>query len=72
MPLAAPFDERGAAKQLQVARAIGERKAGPAGQVVDAALALSEMLQDFEAMGVSERLRDLREAGKYVLFRTHA
>jgi hypothetical protein len=39
-------------------------------RVFDAALALPEMFQDFEAMGVSERLRDLREAGKYVLFRT--
>jgi hypothetical protein len=53
---------------LQVARAIGQREADPGGQVFDAALALPEMFQDFEAMGVSERLRDRREAGKYVLF----
>jgi hypothetical protein len=36
--------------------------------VLDAALALPEMLQDFEAIGVAERLGNLGKAGKDLLF----
>jgi hypothetical protein len=48
LAIASAFDERGAAKQLQMARAIGHGEADPAGQVFDAALALPEMFQVFD------------------------
>ena len=48
----------------------GQARAG--GKVLDAPLALAEMFEQFEPMGVAERLRDLGEAGEYALFRTEA
>jgi hypothetical protein len=42
------------------------------GEVFDAAFPLAEALQQFQAMRVTERLGDLREAGEHRLFRTWA
>ena len=55
-----------------MARCVRQRQAGSGRQILDAALALAEMFEQFETMRVTERLRDLGEAGEYVLFRTHA
>jgi len=40
--------------------------------MLDAALALPEMLEQFEPMRMTERLRDLGKAGEHLLLRTHA
>jgi hypothetical protein len=66
------LDERRAAEKLQVPGGIRDGQPGPGGQVVDAPLALAKMLEQFEAMGVTERLRYVGETGEYLLFRTHA
>jgi hypothetical protein len=51
---------------------VGESEARAFGQILDAALALPEMFEQFEPMRMSERLRDLGETGEYLLFRTDA
>jgi len=57
-PLAGGRDQPGAAQQLQVPGGIGEGQSGPFGKGLHAVLALPEMLQEFDAMGVAEPLRD--------------
>mgnify|MGYP006361817483 CR=1 FL=1 len=47
------------AQDLQMPRSIGEGQAGPGGQILDAALALGEVLQQFKAVRMTKRL--LRE-----------
>jgi len=42
------------------------------GEVLHVTLTLAKMLQQFEAMGMAERLRNLGEAGEYVLFGAEA
>jgi hypothetical protein len=77
-PIEDPFtvspalDERCAAEKLQMPGGVRDGQPGPGSQVVDAPLALAEMLEQFEAMGVTERLRYVGETGEYLLFRTHA
>ena len=55
-----------------MAGTIGERDPGAGREVFDTALALAEMFQQFEPMGVAERLGDLGKTGKDTLFRTKA
>ena len=50
--------------------AIVEPRAG--GKAFDAPLALAEMFEQFEPMGMTERLGDLGETGEYALFGTGA
>jgi hypothetical protein len=50
---------------------VGEGQARPRRQILDAALALPEVFEQLQAMRMAERLRDLREARKYVLFWAH-
>ncbi len=47
---------------------VGEGEAGPARQLLDAALALPKVFEQFETMRMAERVRDLGEASEYVLF----
>ena len=72
LPLTSSLDERGAAKKLQVPGCVRHRQSRPGGEVFDAALALAEMFEQFEPMGMTERLGDLGETGEYALFRTEA
>ena len=51
---------------------IGEGEARAGRQILDAALALPEMFEQFEPMRMAERLGDLGEACKNLLFRTRA
>ena len=51
---------------------IGEGEVRTGRQILDAALALPEMFEQLQPMRMAERLRDLGEAGKYLLFWTHA
>jgi hypothetical protein len=55
-----------------VARTIRERDPGAGREVIDAALALAEMLQQFKPMRVTERLRDLGKTGEDALLWTEA
>ena len=59
LAVAAALDERGAAEKLQVSGCIGEGEARTGRQMIDAALALSEMFKQFEPMRVGERMGDL-------------
>ena len=72
LAVAAALDERGAAEKLQVSRCIGEGEARTGRQILDAALALSEMFEQFEPMRVGKRMGDLGETLKNPLFRTHS
>ena len=72
LPVTPPLDEGRAAKKLQMPGGIREGQAGPVGKVLDAALALAEMLEQFKAMRMPERPSDLGETGKDVLFRAPA
>ena len=47
---------------------VRQRQAGPRGKILHTALALAEMLQQFEAMSMADRPRDFRETGEYLLF----
>ena len=47
---------------------IGVGEARPGRQILDAALALPEMFEQFEPMGMGERVGDLRETCKNLLF----
>ena len=51
-------------------RGVRECEARPGREVFDTPLALPEMFQQFEPMGMTERLRDLGKAGEDALFRT--
>ena len=66
------LDERGATKKLQVSGCVRHCQSGPAGEVFDAPLPLTEMFEQFEPMGVTERLGDLGEADEHALFGTEA
>src|SRR5215472_2046690 len=72
LAVAAAFYKRGAAEKLQMAGLIGESEARPGRQILDAALALSEMLEQFEPVRMGKRVSDLRETRKNLLFRPSA
>jgi hypothetical protein len=57
---------------LEMLRSISNRQAGSIGKNFDAALALSELLQQLKAMGMPQRFRDSSELSKQSLFRTLA
>jgi len=67
-----PLDECSPTKKLQVAGRVRHSQTRPGRKLFDAPLALSQMFEQFEPMGVAERLRDLCEAGKDALFGTEA
>jgi len=69
---AAALDERGAAEKLQMPGRVGNSEARACGQILDAALALPEMFEQFEPMRVRKRVGDLRKTRKNLLFWTHA
>jgi hypothetical protein len=69
--LSPALHERGAPKELQVARRVRHRQPRPRSEFLDAALSLAEMFEQFEPMRMPEGLRDLGKAGEYPLFRTH-
>jgi hypothetical protein len=50
-----------------VAGSIGEGQAGPGGKVLHAALALAHVFKEFQPMRMTERLRDLCQAGEHGL-----
>ena len=70
--LASSLNERRAAKKLQVPGCVRHGQTGSGSEVFDAPLALAEMFEQFEAMGVPERLCDLGETDEDALFRTEA
>jgi len=70
--LASTLNEGRAAKKLQVPGCVRHGQPGPGGEVFDAPLALAEMFEQFEAMGVPERLSDLGKTDEDALFRTEA
>jgi hypothetical protein len=72
LPFTPSFDKGRAAKKLQVPRCVRHHQPRPGGEVFDAPLALAKMFEQFEAMGVAERLGDLGEAGEHALFGTRA
>ena len=51
---------------------VGDFQTGVPGKALHAMLTLAELLEQFEAMGMAERLRNLGEAGEYVLFGAEA
>jgi hypothetical protein len=51
---------------------IGEGEARTSRQILDAALALPEVFEQFEPMRVRKRVGDLRKTCKNLLFRTRA
>jgi hypothetical protein len=72
LPLSPAAHQARAAQKLKVSGRVGERQTGAGGKALHAALPLAEMLQQFEAMGMAERLRNLGEAREYVLFGAEA
>ena len=50
---------------------IGEGEARASRQILDAALALPEMFEQFEPMRMGKRVGNLGETYKNLLFRTH-
>jgi hypothetical protein len=72
--LAAPFclDEARAPQNLQVTRCVCEAEAGPSGKHFNAPLALSNMLDQFDPVGVTERLGYPGEAGEDLLLGSDA
>ena len=60
------------AQQLQVAGTIGERDPDAGREVFNAGLALAEMFEHFDTVGMPEPLRDRRETSEDMLFRTEA
>ena len=65
----AALDKRSAAEKLQMSGCVGKGEARAGRQLLDAALALSEMFEQFEPMRMGERVSDLRETCKNLLFR---
>jgi len=55
-----------------VAGTIGERDPDAGREVFNAALALAEMFEHFDTVGMPEPLRDRRETSEDMLFRTEA
>src|SRR6516165_4616463 len=74
VPLAvtSPVDKCSPTKKLQVAGRVRHSQIRPSRKLFDAPLALSQMFEQFEPMGVAERLRDLCEASEDALFGTEA
>ncbi len=72
LAVASALYERRAAKKLQMSGCIGEGEARTGRQILDAALALPEMFEQFEPMSMGKRMSDLRKTCKNLLFRTHA
>ena len=72
LAVATAFYKRGAAEKLQMAGRIGEGEARPGRQILDATLALPEMLEQFEPVRMGKRVSDLRETRKNLLFRPGA
>ncbi len=64
--------ENGATSKLKVSGGVGDGQTGAPGKILDATLTLAEMLEQFEAMGMAERLRNLGEVGEDVLFGAEA
>jgi len=71
-PFAPALHQARAAQKLKVSGSVGDRQTGAPGKVLHATLTLAEMLEQFEAMGMAERLRNPGEAGEYVLFGAEA
>jgi hypothetical protein len=69
---ASALDKCSAAEKLQMSGSIGEGEARAGCQILDAALALSEMFEQFKPMRVGQRMGDLRKTRKNLLFWTHA
>ena len=69
LTVATTLDKGRTAEKLQMPRGIGEGEAGAGRQILDAALALPEMFEQFEPMRMGERVGDLRETCKNLLFR---
>jgi hypothetical protein len=69
LPLAPRSHDARAPHLLQVLRRVGDGKAGARRRHFDAALALRQLLQNFQPMRVSERLGDRRELGEQRRFR---
>ena len=72
LAVAAALYKRSTAEELQVSRCIGEGEGRTARQILDAALALSEMFEQFKPMRMSKRMGDLGETLKNLLFRAHS
>jgi len=72
LAVATAFDKRSTAKKLQMTGGISEREARTGRQILDAALALPEMFEQFEPMRMGKRVSDLRETRKNLLFRPGA
>jgi hypothetical protein len=66
------IDEARAPKDLKMSRRVGEAQIGPRGKFLDAAHALGDVLEQFQPVGVAERLGHFGEAGEYPLFRSGA
>ena len=69
LTVATALDKGSTAEKLQMPGGIGEGEAGADRQILDAALALPEMFEQFEPMRMGERVGDLRETCKNLLFR---
>ena len=63
-------DEAGAPELLEVLRGVGDRQPDPLGQRLDAALALRQMLEQLEPVGMPQRPGDPGELGEDRLLRT--
>src|SRR5207253_6885660 len=72
LAVASTLYERGAAQKLQMSGCIREGVARAGRQLLDAALALPEMFEQFEPMRMGKRVGDLSETCKNLLFRTCA
>ena len=76
-PIIDPFtcttalNEHSAAEKLQIPKRVSNSEARACNQILDAALTLPEMFEQFEPMCVGERVGDLGETSEYLLFRTH-
>lgn len=57
----ARLDQMGRVQLAQVLRSVGDREIGLTGEVVDAALALCEQVEEFEALGTAQGSGDVRE-----------
>jgi hypothetical protein len=68
LAFATALDKGSTAEKLQMPGGIREGEAGTFRQILDAALALPEMFEQFEPMRMGERVGDLRETYKNLLF----
>jgi len=72
LPLPPALHQARTAQKLKVSGGVGDGQTGAPGKILDATLTLAEMLEQFEAMGMAEGLRNLGEAGEDVLFGAEA